>query len=93
MNKKAKYNQQTRDWYEELLKDKSIEEKIRSLELAERQKYNYYIDCSDRWTSEQNREYESQWNEIIEMLNELQSHQTSKVIVRDIPSEIAEEQG
>ena len=82
---KAKYNQETRDWYEKLLEGKTIEEKIYRLELAERQKYHYYIDCSDRWTTEQNKEYESQWNEIIEMLNELQAHQTSKVIIRDIP--------
>lgn len=82
---KAVYNQETRDWYEKLLEGKTIEEKISSLEIAERQKYNYYIDCSDRWTTEQNKEYESQWNEIIEMLNELRTHQTSKVIIRDLP--------
>lgn len=85
MNKTAKHNQETRDWYIELLKDLPIEEQIAYLEIAERQKYNYYCDCSDRWTTEQNKEYESQWNEIIEMLNELQAHQTSKVIIRDIP--------
>lgn len=82
---KAKYNQETRDWYNKLLEGKTIEEKIARLEIAERQKYHYYCDCSDRWTTEQNREYESQWNEIIEMLNELQAHKTSKVIIRDIP--------
>ena len=82
---RAKFNQETRDWYNQLLEGKTVEEKIRALEIAERQKYNYYIDCSDRWTTEQNKEYESQWNEIIEMLNELQTHQTSKVIIRDIP--------
>ena len=83
--KKAKHNQETRDWYNKLLEGKTIEEKIATLEIVERQKYNYYCDCSDRWTTEQNKEYESQWNEIIEMLNELQLHQTSKVIIRDIP--------
>lgn len=71
----AKYNQETRDWYEKFLEGKPVEEKIRSLELAERQKYNYYIDCSDRWTTEQNREYDSQWNEIIEMIKELKERQ------------------
>ena len=55
-----------------------MEEQIRTLEIAERQKYNYYIDCSDRWTSEENRLYESQWNEIIEMLNELKEQQTGE---------------
>ena len=71
----AKYNQETRDWYEKLLAGKPVEEKIRSLELAERQKYNYYVDCSDRWTTEQNREYDSRWNEIIEMIKELKERQ------------------
>ena len=73
---KAKYNQETRDWYTELLKDKPLEKQIKILEIRERQKYNYYCDCSDRWTTEQNKEYDSEWNEIIEMLNELQSHET-----------------
>lgn len=44
---KAKYNQETRDWYEKLLEGKRVEEQIRTLEIAERQKYNYYVDCSD----------------------------------------------
>jgi hypothetical protein len=79
---KAKYNQETRDWYTELLKDKPLEKQIVMLEISERQKYNYYCDCSDNWTTEQNKEYESQWNEIIEMLNELKSHETSKIIIR-----------
>ena len=70
---------------EKLLEGKSTEEKIKTLELKERQKYNYYCDCSDRWTTEQNQKYESEWNEIIEMLNELRVHQTSKVIIRDTP--------
>ena len=70
---KAKFNQETRDWYEKLLEGKSIEDKIKTLEIVERQKYHYYCDCSDRWTTEQNQEYDSQWNEIIEMLNELKS--------------------
>ena len=72
---KAKYNQETRDWYNKLLEGKTLEDKIKSLEIAERQKYHYYCDCSDRWTTEQCREYETQWNEIIEMLNELNTIQ------------------
>lgn len=70
---KAKHSQATRDWYEKLLEGKSTEDKIASLEIAERQKYNYYCDCSDRWTTEQCKEYESQWDEIIEMINELKA--------------------
>lgn len=76
INRAAKYNQETRDWYVELLKDKDIEEQIYSLELTERKMYNYYCDCSDRWTSEQNREYESKWNEVIEMIKELREKQS-----------------
>ena len=86
--KKARFNQETRDWLEKLLEGKTTEEKIKILEIEERQKYNYYCDCSDRWTTEQNQKYESSWNEIIDMLNELQAHQTSNVIIRDIPETI-----
>lgn len=68
---KAKFNQETRDWYNKLLEGRTIEEKIARLEIAERQKYHYYCDCSAGWTTEQAAEYDSQWNEIIEMLNEL----------------------
>lgn len=68
----ARYSQDTRDFYEKLLEGKSLEEKIKSLEIAERQKYHYYCDCSDGWTTEQNEEYELQWNEIIEMQREYQ---------------------
>lgn len=71
--KKAKYNQETREWLEKLLDGKTLDEKIKILEIKERQKYNYYIDCSNRWTTEQNRKYESEWNEIIDMLNELKT--------------------
>lgn len=87
--KKARFNQETRDWLEELLEGKTTEEKIKILEIKERQKYNYYCDCSDRWTTEQNQKYESSWNEIIDMLNELKTHQTSKVIIRDIPETLS----
>lgn len=72
---KAKFNQETRDWYNKLLEGRTIEEKIARLEIAERQKYHYYCDCSDGWTTEQAAEYDSQWNEIIEMLNELKTQQ------------------
>lgn len=75
MLKKAKHNQKTRDWYVKLVKGLPLEKKIAYLKIAERQKYNYYCDCSDGWTTEQCIEYESQWNEIIEMLNELEEEQ------------------
>ena len=85
---KARFNQETSDFHEKLMENMTLEEKIYHLELAERKKYNYYCDCSDRWTTEQNQKYESSWNEIIDMLNELKIHQTSKVIIRDIPETI-----
>lgn len=40
------------------------------MEIRGRQKYHYYCDCSDQWTTEENEKYQSQWNEIIQMLNE-----------------------
>lgn len=67
----AKYNQKTRDWYTKLLDGKTTEEKIESLELAERQKYHYYCDCSANFTTEQDADFNSQWNEILEMIKEL----------------------
>lgn len=77
LSKIAKHNQETRDWYLKLLEGKTVEDQIISLEIVERQKYHYYCDCSSngfaRWTNEQVREYESSWNEIIEMLNELKT--------------------
>ena len=82
--KKARFNQETRNWLEKLLEGNTTEEKIKILEIKERQKYNYYCDCSDRWTTEQNQKYESEWNEIIDMLNELKTHKTSEVIMREI---------
>lgn len=79
MRKKANYNQKIRDWYIEFLKDLPISEKIARLKIAERQKYNYYCDCSDRWTTEQCAEYESQWNEIIDLLIELDEEQKGRL--------------
>lgn len=74
----AKFSQHTRDLYNKKLEGKDIETKIAWLEIAERQKYNYYCDmCNNNWnwTNEQVREYEASWNEIIEMLNELKEEQ------------------
>lgn len=48
----------------------TLKERVASLEIRERQKYHYYCDCSDQWTTEENKKYQSQWNEIIQMLNE-----------------------
>lgn len=73
---KAKFSQETRDWLEKLLESKTTEEKIKILEIKERQKYHYYCDMTAgnwNWNTEQVREYENSWNEIIEMINELKA--------------------
>jgi hypothetical protein len=70
---KAKFNQETRDWYNQLIEGMTIADKIARLEIIERQKYNYYCDCSDGWTTEQCKDYEDRWNEVIEMINELKA--------------------
>ena len=72
---KAKYDQETRDFTEALFKANGydIEKQIAYLEIKERQKYNYYCDMTAgnwKWTAEQVRKYEAEWDEIIEMLNE-----------------------
>ena len=73
MKAEAKFNQETRDFYMMVIDGKPIETQIDYMEIAERQKYHYYCDCGDRFTTEQDRLYHSQWNEIIEMLNELKN--------------------
>lgn len=68
-----RYNNKRKVHYEnkkEILKDKTLKERVASLEIRERQKYHYYCDCSDQWTTEENEKYQSKWNEIIQMLNE-----------------------
>ena len=74
----AIFDQETRDFYEALIKNKPLETKIKYLEIAERQKYHYYCDCSDRQTTEQSRSYERQWNEIITMIDELKRSRTTE---------------
>lgn len=62
---KAKYNQETRDFIEELfaMNNYSIERQIAYLEIRERQMWHYNCDCPGCV-------YNSAWDEIIEMLNE-----------------------
>lgn len=77
---KAKFNQATRDFIEGVFShnpDKygTPEKQLKYLEITERQKYNYYCDCTNRgffgkWTQEQINEYESAWNEILFMIEE-----------------------
>lgn len=50
---------------------KTKEEKIKWLELKERQTYNYYCDCGSNFTQEEGKEYHNDWNWIIDKLNEL----------------------
>jgi predicted SprT family Zn-dependent metalloprotease len=49
------------------------EKKIKFLELTERQKYNYYCDCSQNFTQEQDNAYHEVWNWIINKLKELKA--------------------
>ena len=65
---KAKFSQETRDFIESVFQHNnySLERQIQYLEIAERQKYHYYCDCS--WACD--RDYDNAWNEIIEMLHE-----------------------
>lgn len=72
---KAKFNQETRDFIEGVFKNNnySIEKQISYLEIRERQKYNYYLDrCGGNWNWSQEDEdrFQSEWDEIIDMLNE-----------------------
>ena len=56
---------------EKMISSKSKEDQIRYLEIKERQQYHYYIDASNNFTSEQNKEYNDTWNWMITKLNEL----------------------
>lgn len=46
-------------------------EKIKCLEIIERQRYNYYCDCSSNFTTEQDKEYNKTWDWILNKINEL----------------------
>lgn len=69
---KAKYNQETRDFIEKLFESNnySLEKQIAYLRISERQKYNYYCDASAGWSTEDADRYNSEWDEIIAMLDE-----------------------
>jgi hypothetical protein len=72
---KAKFNQETRDFIEGVFKNNnySVEKQIQYLEIRERQKYNYYLDKSNgnwSWSQEDEDRFQSEWDEIIEMLKE-----------------------
>lgn len=94
---KAKYNQKTRDFIEELFKKNnySLDRQISYLEIQERQKYNYYCDLTNNnwnWPQKDIDEYESAWNEIIEMLNERKKMKGGLIMkVIDIISLVDEE--
>lgn len=72
---KAKFNQETRNFIESLFEanNYSLEKQIKYLEIEERQKYNYYLDRSQgnwNWSQEDEDKYQSEWDEIIDMLSE-----------------------
>ena len=52
-----------------------VENKLRSLEIKERQKYNYYCARTNNcwnWTKEQDEQYQEEWDKIIEEMHILQ---------------------
>ena len=61
-------------WFNKVKKEKGIETAIEYLQIKERQKYNYYCTCSDRWTAEESEEYNKSWNWIINKLNEYKAN-------------------
>lgn len=72
---RARYNQETRDFIEGVFKTNGydLDRQISYLEIMERQKYHYQCDASAGgwgWTAEQAERYNSEWDEIIDMLNE-----------------------
>jgi Ni,Fe-hydrogenase maturation factor len=58
-------------------KEQTIEKKIWFLEFKERQQYNYYCDCSQNFTQEQDNAYHEIWNWIINKLKELKTIQSN----------------
>jgi len=72
---KAKFDQDTRDFIEQVFTDNnySLDDQIRFLENRERRIYNYYTAKTNGnwgWTKEEDRQYNSEWNEVLEMLKE-----------------------
>ena len=69
---KAKFDEDTRTFIENLFEvnNYSLERQIKYLQIVERQKYNYYCDCSESWTTEECNHYNNVWNEILSMLDE-----------------------
>lgn len=52
-----------------------VENKLRSLEIKERQKYNYHCARTNNcwnWTKEQDEQYQEEWDKIIEEMHVLQ---------------------
>ena len=52
-----------------------VEDKIKGLEIKERQKYNYWCDRTNynwNWTKEQDEQYQEEWDKIIEEMHILQ---------------------
>ena len=56
---------------EKMIENKTIEQQIKYLEIKERQSYHYYIDASNNFNNEQNKEYNDTWNWMITKLSEL----------------------
>lgn len=76
----AKFNEETRNRIESIFaanpdKYGTPEKQLKFLEIQERQKYNYYCDCTNygyfgKWKQEEINDFESAWNEILFMIEE-----------------------
>ena len=45
---------------------------LRHLKIMERQKYHYYCDCSDFWSTEQCENYNKEWDLILVAIEKLE---------------------
>lgn len=63
------------EFIENVLKEyKTDEEKLRYLEIAERQKYNYYCDRTANfwnWTKEEDELFQMDWNYLLERARQI----------------------
>jgi len=71
----AKYDPETREFIEGVFKanNYTLERQLSYLEYMERQKYNYYCDRTAGnwgWTDAEEKKYQAEWNEILEMIRE-----------------------
>lgn len=62
-----------KSFIESILENNTKEIALKKLEILERQKYNYYEECSDGWTTEECEKYNKEWDLILTAINELKN--------------------